>query len=95
MGEKRMRTCIVCRKKAQKDELFRIVRKPDGGIAYDAGGNAAGRGAYICDAAHLRDKSFCGRVSHALKCRVDDTIRETLKEQIGGVDLREACGLLK
>ena len=38
---------MVCRQEAGKSELIRVVRRPDGGVAVDRTGRAAGRGAYI------------------------------------------------
>ncbi|CAN5604987.1 YlxR family protein [soil metagenome] len=43
-----MRTCVACRTERQKRELARIVRAPDGTVALDLTGRAAGRGAYLC-----------------------------------------------
>jgi uncharacterized protein len=42
------RTCVVCRSTTAKRTLHRIVRSPDGTVAYDPTGRAAGRGAYLC-----------------------------------------------
>ena len=42
------RTCIVCRSKKDKNDLFRIVRDKDNNFFYDPTGKANGRGAYIC-----------------------------------------------
>lgn len=41
------RTCVGCRSKTEKRALIRVVRSPDGSIAFDRTGRAAGRGAYI------------------------------------------------
>ena len=41
------RTCVACRRTGPKRELLRVVRRPDGTIAADPSGKAAGRGAYI------------------------------------------------
>lgn len=43
-----VRTCVACRTERQKRDLLRVVRTPDGIVAFDATGRAAGRGAYIC-----------------------------------------------
>jgi len=43
-----LRTCVACRTERQKRDLLRIVRAPDGAVAFDPTGRAAGRGAYIC-----------------------------------------------
>lgn len=42
-----IRTCLGCRQKEDKSGLVRIVRRPDGGVAVDPTGRAAGRGAYL------------------------------------------------
>jgi predicted RNA-binding protein YlxR (DUF448 family) len=42
------RTCVVCRGTSAKRTLHRIVRSPEGTVAYDPTGKAAGRGAYLC-----------------------------------------------
>ena len=42
-----IRTCISCRKKAEKDSLLRIIVK-DNKISADLSGKQPGRGAYVC-----------------------------------------------
>jgi len=42
------RTCVACRTERQKRDLVRVVRGPDGTVALDRTGRAAGRGAYLC-----------------------------------------------
>ncbi len=42
------RTCVACRTERQKRDFVRIVRAPDGAVAFDASGRANGRGAYLC-----------------------------------------------
>ena len=43
-----IRTCIACQATSDKHRLVRFVRTPDGAVALDATGKAAGRGAYVC-----------------------------------------------
>lgn len=43
-----MRTCVICREKAGKRILTRIVRTPDG-VMVDSSGKMNGRGAYLCE----------------------------------------------
>ena len=43
-----LRTCVACRTTGDKRGLLRVVRQPDGAVAFDAGGKANGRGAYVC-----------------------------------------------
>ena len=62
------RTCVVCRVSAAKRELHRIVRAPDGTVAYDPTGKAAGRGAYLCGRPDCLDTAVRRRsVQRALK----------------------------
>jgi predicted RNA-binding protein YlxR (DUF448 family) len=43
-----LRTCIACRQKRPKQELLRVVRRPEGTIELDSRGKLSGRGAYLC-----------------------------------------------
>ena len=45
--KKNTRKCIVCREHADKSELLRFVRTPDGRIVFDAEQKLDGRGAYV------------------------------------------------
>jgi uncharacterized protein len=49
------RTCAVCLQARPKRVMTRIVRAPDGAIARDDTGRAAGRGTYICHEPACRD----------------------------------------
>jgi predicted RNA-binding protein YlxR (DUF448 family) len=66
------RTCVVCRSTTAKRTLHRIVRSPDGTVAYDPTGKAAGRGAYLCGQPACLDQAVRRRsIQRALK--VTDT----------------------
>ena len=43
-----IRTCVACGATADKRELLRVVRSPEGSVAFDASGKKPGRGAYLC-----------------------------------------------
>jgi predicted RNA-binding protein YlxR (DUF448 family) len=43
-----LRTCVVCRQKLPKRELFRLVHTADEGLVVDPTGKRSGRGAYLC-----------------------------------------------
>jgi hypothetical protein len=68
--------------------LIRIVRTPEGQVACDATGLLNGRGAYVCgDAEHwgakLRGNGIDrGKLRHALKINIDDSIVNMLNEAI-------------
>jgi predicted RNA-binding protein YlxR (DUF448 family) len=42
-----VRSCIACRERADKRDLIRVVRAPDGSVAVDTTGRMNGRGAYL------------------------------------------------
>jgi predicted RNA-binding protein YlxR (DUF448 family) len=46
-GQVGERTCVGCREVAGRQELIRLVRRPEGGAAVDVTGRATGRGAYL------------------------------------------------
>jgi uncharacterized protein len=47
-GRKPERSCAACRRTSNREELLRLVRTPDGGIAVDWRRKLGGRGAYVC-----------------------------------------------
>jgi uncharacterized protein len=62
------RTCVVCRSTTAKRTLHRIVRSPNGTVAYDPTGKAAGRGAYLCGQPACLDMAVRRRsIQRALK----------------------------
>src|SRR5690554_2278978 len=72
------RTCIACRQVAGKRKLLRLVRT-ENGVAIDATGKLAGRGAYLhpyqsCWQAVLRG----GRIEQALRTRLNEENRQML-----------------
>lgn len=46
-GHKAERTCVACRGEAERDDLVRIVRSPDGAAVVDLKGSLPGRGAWV------------------------------------------------
>jgi predicted RNA-binding protein YlxR (DUF448 family) len=75
------RTCVVCRKKRQHDELLRLVKTPEGQIMFDSTGRMDGRGAYICaDADHWGGGIDRDRLNNALKATIDDSTLRSLNE---------------
>ncbi|MCI9129019.1 MAG: YlxR family protein [Eggerthellaceae bacterium] len=67
----KIRTCIGCGTKAAKDGMVRIFRD-SGSVSLDASGKGPGRGAYACSIECLEKACSKGRVSQALRCRVDE-----------------------
>ena len=75
---KRIRTCIACGAKSTKMGLHRIVRTPEGEVAFDPKGRAAGRGAYVCSVECLEQALKSKRIERALKTQVSDEQKESV-----------------
>lgn len=85
------RTCIACREGADKRELIRIVRTPEGDVSVDATGKANGRGAYIHPHQQCLDDALRrNRIDQALRVRLreDDTdrLKREFADTIGALD---------
>lgn len=72
--KKPVRTCLGCGQEADKRDLVRVVRSPEGDVAVDPSGKANGRGAYV----HPRLECF---EAAARKRRFDAALRVNLKEE--------------
>ncbi|MEE8045787.1 MAG: YlxR family protein [Dehalococcoidia bacterium] len=87
-GRIQTRTCVVCRERRHRDALLRIVKTPDGQVVFDRTGHMDGRGAYVCgDASHwgakLRGNGIdTGKLKHALKTEIDDSMVKMLGDAI-------------
>ena len=87
MAEKRvpLRMCCVCRRYFPKNELFRVVKTPDGKIFLDdEKGKTNGRGAYICknvaclqvaQKKHLLERSFSCQIPVAVYAQLEEEMR--------------------
>lgn len=75
-----VRTCVVCREKAGKRALVRIVRTEDG-IQVDGTGKMNGRGAYVCDRASCWERVVQSDVlAQALRTQITHEDRERLQQ---------------
>jgi hypothetical protein len=73
-----IRTCVVCREKAGKRALVRIVRT-EHGIMVDPGGKMNGRGAYLCERPECWERAMNTDVlAKALKTMLTSEDRERL-----------------
>ena len=73
------RTCILCREKMDKLQLFRIVKNGEN-FSVDENHKKEGRGAYICAKCKLSENLFKKRaLDRAFKMRVPDEIYDLLK----------------
>ena len=75
-----VRTCVVCRQKAGKRALVRIVHTADG-IQVDLTGKMNGRGAYICDRESCWERVVQSDVlAQALRTEMTHEDRERLQQ---------------
>lgn len=77
-----MRMCAVCRIRAPKRELIRVVRTPTGEVVADAREKSPGRGAYICRNLDCFKKI---RKSRALERMLEVAIPEETYEAIASL----------
>lgn len=75
-----VRTCVVCRQRAAKRELVRIVRTPHG-VQVDSSGKLNGRGAYLCDRKDCWERAVTTEVlTKALRSPLTTDDRNRLRE---------------
>lgn len=75
-----VRTCVICRKKADKRSLNRVVLT-DEGLQLDRTGKLKGRGAYLCDDASCWDKALhTPALNKALRATLTEDDRKHLSE---------------
>ena len=75
------RSCVICRIKADKKKLIRIVRHPEGGAVIDIAGKLPGRGAYICpDDECISRAKKSGMLAHFLGTEIQNEFWNELEE---------------
>ena len=73
------RTCVVCHKVKDKQELIRLVRVVDKSVEVDTRGKKAGRGAYLCRTQECWEIGCeSGRLEHTLKTKLTRENRDQL-----------------
>ena len=79
-----LRMCCVCRMRREKQELFRIVRLPEGTLCIDDAGKACGRGAYLCRRPECIVQGGKRRaLERSLKADADPALYEKLEDLLG------------
>lgn len=74
------RTCVVCRKKAEKSNFIRLVLQKSGEILIEKDKPLEGRGAYICKNQECIKKCRkCKALSRVFKKNVSDEIYSELE----------------
>ena len=84
---KPQRMCMVCRERAEKERLLRIVKNKNGDIALDKDGKMPGRGAYLCKKDDcIRQAEKRKALERAFSCKVERSIYEELLALSGGAE---------
>ena len=77
------RSCVSCGAQGAKRGLLRIVRTPEGDVAYDPTHKAPGRGAYVCRSTSCIDKAMrSGALSRSLKAAVPADVMQVVADAI-------------
>ncbi len=76
------RTCIVCRKKADKNNFLKLVKNAGGKISIERETKLEGRGAYICKNEQCILKARKTKaLSRAFKTNVSEELYEELENE--------------
>lgn len=76
------RTCVACRREAEKRELVRFVRDAEGDVHVDLSGKASGRGASVCaDIACFEAAVRTRRLATALRASLTEEDVERLRHE--------------
>lgn len=79
-----MRKCLVTNERFPKNDLFRVVRTPEGQVIIDLKGKANGRGAYLSknlEAINLAEKKKV--LDRELETNIEKSIYDELRKLIG------------
>ena len=87
--KKHERTCIGCGKRSTKGDFYRIVRRSDSTVQFDATCRAPGRGAYVCSLecfeAALRGRKLQRALRVSLESEAEAQIRADLEAAAAAV----------
>ncbi len=75
-----LRRCVTCRQLLDRQQLWRVIRLADGGLALDKG---MGRSAYLCPSQScLEEAKRRKKLQKALRCQVADSIIAALEQRL-------------
>lgn len=84
------RTCVACRRVADKAELVRVVRSAEGDVLLDSARRSSGRGAYLCRAEACWAKGIStGKVGRALRMELEPESGKALLRELAGFAEKE------
>jgi len=75
-----LRRCVACRELLDRQQLWRVIRLAEGGMALDQG---MGRSAYLCTTQScFEEAKRRKRLQKALRCQVADSIYTALEQRL-------------
>ena len=75
-----LRRCVTCRALLDRQQLLRVIRLAEGGMALDQG---MGRSAYLCPTEScFEEAKRRKRLQKALRCQVSDSIYAALEQRL-------------
>ena len=75
-----LRRCVTCRQLLDRQQLWRVIRLADGGLALDTG---MGRSAYLCpNQSCLEEAKRRKKLQKGLRCQVADSIYAALEQRL-------------
>ncbi len=78
-----LRSCVACRRQADKRELLRVIRTPQGAIDIDFSGKQNGRGAYLCWSIKCLEQAAKARkLDRALHTALSDETVQLIRDAI-------------
>lgn len=82
--EKKQRTCSCCKKKAGKQDLYRIFRDKDGRVGLDPDGKQPGRGAYVCSRDCFESVIASNGLERVLRVKIAPQDKERIASEFEG-----------
>ena len=77
------RQCMGCRERADKRDLIRVVRTPDGNVQLDFSGKLSGRGAYLCPKSECLKKAQKSKaLDRSLEVEIPQEVYDRLTREI-------------
>lgn len=78
-----LRQCTGCREMKPKNDMFRIIKTPEGDICLDKTGRKNGRGAYICANPDCFNKAVKQKgIERTLKTEIPSDIYEMIGREL-------------
>jgi uncharacterized protein len=75
-----LRRCVTCRQLLDRQQLWRVIRLAEGGVALDQG---MGRSAYVCPNRDCFEEAKRRRkLQKALRCQVADSLLADLEQRL-------------